>query len=74
MKEERRPGVCSPGGKLGFGRGNSTRGPAVCRGTSNKYISLGLGPFDPSVLPTRGVSVLSGGSFLEQTVTRSCSH
>lgn len=55
-------GVCSPAGKLGFGRGNSTRGPAVCRGASNKYksVSLGLGPFDPSVLPTRGVSVLSG--------------
>jgi len=71
MEEGRRPGVCSPGGKLGFGRGNSTRGPAVCRGASNKYISLGLGHFDPSVLPTRGVSVLSGGS-LEQ-VTRNCS-
>ena len=31
MEEEERPGVAvgSPGGKLGFGRGNSTRGPAV---------------------------------------------
>jgi len=59
---EDQAGVCSPAGKLGFGRGNSTRGPAVCRGASNKYksVSLGLGPFDPSVLPTRGVSVLSG--------------
>ena len=60
--EESQAGVCSPAGKLGFGRGNSTRGPAVCRGASNKYkfVSLGLGPVDPSVLPTRGVSVLSG--------------
>jgi len=76
MEEERRSGVCSsPGGKLGFGRGNSTRGPAViCHGRYQQVHFTRVGAlYRPSVLPTRGVSVLSGSS-LEQTVTRSCSH
>ena len=40
----------------------------MCRGASNKYISLTRvgAPRTPQYCPYKGVSVLSGGSFLEQ--------
>lgn len=47
-------GVCSPAGKLGFGRGNSTRGPAVCRGASNKYKFTRVGAVRPLSIAHRG--------------------